>query len=266
LPSEDEKRTILAYTGDKEQLGKAEQYMLTMSDFPGAGKRIQSMIFRQIFPARISEIKHTLDKVSEACNDVKLSDRLRKVLKAILKIGNQINDGETHAGFTLDSLLKLQTAKAFDKKTSVLQYVISVIYRNDPGILMFPEDLSNVAAASKVQMELLNGEISTLRTQWDASMKVVDGIRVILEASIKKRQAVQHLLVKLESDEISANFRVIDNNAKAVESESASAAAVSNGEEKTAEQKKADAEAELIAQQDSEMAGITEMNDFLTMV
>ena len=42
-------------------------------------------------------------------------------------------------GFTLDSLQKLNSAKAFDKKTSVLQYVITLIFRNDPDCLQFPE-------------------------------------------------------------------------------------------------------------------------------
>jgi len=63
-------------------------------------------------------------KYATACDDVKMSLRLKKVLKTILKVGNQMNDGADHLGFTLDSLLKLQSAKAYDKKTSILQYVI----------------------------------------------------------------------------------------------------------------------------------------------
>jgi len=64
--------------------------------------------------------------------------------RTILKVGNQINDGESNMGFTMDSLLKLNTSKAFDKKTSVLQYVITLLFRNDLDALLLTEDLKSV--------------------------------------------------------------------------------------------------------------------------
>ncbi|CAM9254483.1 unnamed protein product, partial [Ectocarpus fasciculatus] len=153
LPSAEEKSVLSTYQGEVKMLGKAEQYMIEMMDFKGAVKRIECMVFRQNFTNRVHDIKVNIEKVSEACNDVKLSDRLRRVLKVILKVGNQINDGDKQAGFTLDSLLKLHSAKAYDKKTSVLQYIVSLISRNDPGILLFPEDLAHVGPASKVMLD-----------------------------------------------------------------------------------------------------------------
>ena len=48
----------------------------------------------------------------------------------VLKLGNKLNDGgATARGFSLESLLKLNTSKAFDKQTSILQYVIVVMKR-----------------------------------------------------------------------------------------------------------------------------------------
>jgi hypothetical protein len=52
--------------------------------------------------------------------------------------------GENHMGFSLDTLLKLQSAKAFDKKTSILQYVIILIHRSDETILSFPGEISSI--------------------------------------------------------------------------------------------------------------------------
>ena len=37
-------------------------------------------------------------------------------------------------GFTLDALLKLDEAKAFDKKTSVLQYLVKLVKANGNGV------------------------------------------------------------------------------------------------------------------------------------
>ena len=50
----------------------------------------------------------------------------------------------TWASRSMDSLLKLNTSKAFDKKTSVLQYVITLLFRNDLDALLLTEDLKSV--------------------------------------------------------------------------------------------------------------------------
>lgn len=57
----------------------------------------------------------------------------------VLRVGNQMNDGgDKQHGFTLDGLCKLQSAKAFDKKTSVLQYIVMLVRRHDEQALLFP--------------------------------------------------------------------------------------------------------------------------------
>ena len=72
--------------------------------------------------------------------------------RTILKVGNQINDGESNMGFTMDSLLKLNTSKAYDKKTSVLQYVITLLGRNDMDALLLPEDLKSVGEVAAISL------------------------------------------------------------------------------------------------------------------
>lgn len=47
-------------------------------------------------------------------------------------------------GFTVDSLLKLNSAKAYDKKTTVLQYVIKLLMRNDSDALHLANDLKSL--------------------------------------------------------------------------------------------------------------------------
>ena len=177
LPNADELHLLRSFRGDKDQLGPAEKYMIEMKDFPSASKRIQCMIFKQQFRGRITEIKTVITLIENACDDVKLSVRLKKVLKTILKVGNQMNDGAEHLGFTLDALLKLQSAKAFDKKTSVLQYVIMLIQRNDEDSLLFPEDLVHVAEASRLTMESVQSDQSVVRQDLDRTNRVLDELR-----------------------------------------------------------------------------------------
>ena len=154
-------------------LGQAEKYMKEMSGFDAGAKHIQAMIYKQQFKVRVAECTITVTAIENACDDVKMSVGFKKVLKTILKVGNQMNDGKKHVGFTLDSLLKLQSAKAFDKKTSILQYVIMLIHRNDEKCLQFPKELSHCAEASRLTLDSAYQEQVALRKGLEASLRVV---------------------------------------------------------------------------------------------
>ena len=212
LPTSEEATLIKAFRGDPEMLGQAEKYMKVMTGFTSAAKRIQVMIYKQQFQSRVLECGATLRAIESACDDVKMSVRLKKVLKTILKVGNQMNDGEKHLGFTLDSLLKLQSAKAFDKKTSILQYVIMLIYRNDEKCLAFPEDLKHCAEASRLTLDSAQQEQVALRQGLEASLRVIAEIKSedaaknvpsstasMAQFLVRARQSLDELDVKVEN-------------------------------------------------------------------
>ena len=212
LPTSEEAALIKAFRGDPEMLGQAEKYMKVMTGFTSAAKRIQVMIYKQQFQSRVLECGATLRAIESACDDVKMSVRLKKVLKTILKVGNQMNDGEKHLGFTLDSLLKLQSAKAFDKKTSILQYVIMLIHRNDDRCLAFPDDLKHCAEASRLTLDSAQQEQVALRQGLEASLRVIAEIKSedaaknvpsstasMAQFLVRARQSLDELDVKVEN-------------------------------------------------------------------
>ena len=60
------------------------------------------------------------------------SSALKQVLKAVLAVGNAMNEGTSKggaSGCTLDSLLRLSSTKARDKKSTLLDYVSEVMAR-----------------------------------------------------------------------------------------------------------------------------------------
>ena len=87
-----------------------ERYMVAMMEVPDADGRFDCMIFATQFESRMEEINEGIDTLDKACNDVRESIRLRKLIAMILTLVNQINtggSGNLAAGFTLDALLKL---------------------------------------------------------------------------------------------------------------------------------------------------------------
>jgi hypothetical protein len=177
LPNPEENSALKNFKGDLETVGVAEKYMMVMLGFNSAEKRIQCMLYKQQFRPRYLECRTKITKIQNACDDVKMSARLKKVLKYILKVGNQLNDGEVHKGFTVDSLLKLQSAKAYDKKTTVLQYVITLISRNDEDCLKFPEELKHVSDASRLSFDTITTERAALRHEFTTNLNIVEDIR-----------------------------------------------------------------------------------------
>ncbi len=177
MPTPEEVMTISKFSGDIDQLGQAEKYMKVMMKTKYAVKCIQTMIYKQQFRTRITEIRTSVKKIEGACDDLKLSVRLKKVLKTILKVGNQLNDGADSVGFTVDSLLKLQNAKALDKKTSILQYIVTLLYRNDKDCLLFPEDLKFLSDSSRITMESIVSERNALRTGLENCEKTITNLK-----------------------------------------------------------------------------------------
>ena len=173
LPTKEEMQTLQSYSGDQKVLGQAERYMMAMMTLKGAFRRIECMLYKKQFPTRVAEIRGQIEIVEKCSKDVRASVGLKKTLRTILKVGNQMNDGG-NVGFTLDSLLKLESAKAFDKKTSILQYVITLVDRSDPGSLSFPEELARVTDASRVSLDTIHGDLADLEKGLEVSKSIAE--------------------------------------------------------------------------------------------
>ena len=192
LPTYEEQQKLKSFKGDMDSLGQPEKFMLEMSTLDKAAPIIEVLLYKKRFNDRMKETACNVSKVERACDDVKLSKSLKKVMKTILKVGNQMNsdkDNEAFA-FTLDSLLKLQTAKAFDKKTSILQYVIMLIHRNDKDCLALPEDLCHIAEASRITMEQVEAERQQLKQGLDDAINLVS----ILKKTASPSESMQLFL------------------------------------------------------------------------
>ena len=96
--------------------------------------------------------------IDKACDELRNSLGLRKLLGVVLNLGNRLNTAgqvqrEKAIGFRLKSLLKLQV-KAFDRKTTFLRYLITVVHRNNESrLLHFKNDLPSVSKAEKINWD-----------------------------------------------------------------------------------------------------------------
>ena len=121
----DERRGLLAFMkkGDSSsevkaklysELSQTEKYMYTMMEVDDVSAKLDVMLFRTIFKNRFEDITDAIRTLNAACDELRGSERLRKLMAMILTVVNQINtggEGKMAMGFTLDALLKLNEVR-----------------------------------------------------------------------------------------------------------------------------------------------------------
>ncbi|KAL4383378.1 hypothetical protein GQ457_15G012260 [Hibiscus cannabinus] len=131
-PTPDEELKLRLFAGDINRLGPAERFLKTVVEIPFAFKRIDALMFMSTFPEEVVGLKESFATLEVACTKLKDSRLFMKLLEAVLKTGNRMNDGTYRGGaqaFKLDTLLKLSDVKGTDGKTTLLHFVVQEIIR-----------------------------------------------------------------------------------------------------------------------------------------
>lgn len=130
--------------------------------------------------------------VETSCNELSNSTRLRQLLGIVLQFGNRLNTAGVHSkrkagAFTLDSLLKLNQAKAFDKKTTFLHYVVLIVQRNNELLLRFKDDLPTVIKADKVYWDQCLADLEEVENQLENVRRIaLHQARMLQQCRLKK--------------------------------------------------------------------------------
>ncbi|GAB4859479.1 hypothetical protein Ancab_010946 [Ancistrocladus abbreviatus] len=133
-PTQEEELKLRLFNGDLSQLGPAERFLKVIVDIPFAFKRMESLMFMMNMKEEVSGIKESFATLEVACDELKKSRLFLKLLEAVLKTGNRMNDGTYRGGaqaFKLDTLLKLSDVKGADGKTTLLHFVVQEICRTE---------------------------------------------------------------------------------------------------------------------------------------
>ncbi|XP_048492444.1 formin-like protein 5 isoform X2 [Beta vulgaris subsp. vulgaris] len=133
-PTQEEELKLRLFNGDVSQLGPAQRFLKVLVDIPFAFRRMESLMFMMTFKEEVSSIKESFVTLEVACDELKKSRLFLKLLEAVLKTGNRMNDGTYRGGaqaFKLDTLLKLADVKGTDGKTTLLHFVAQEIIRSE---------------------------------------------------------------------------------------------------------------------------------------
>ncbi|GEM06116.1 hypothetical protein Rt10032_c01g0133 [Rhodotorula toruloides] len=108
-PTDDEAELIRGFDGEFNSLSTADQYFAEIASISRLSHRLAAMVYRRRLDMEMEELKPDLTILRSACDELRSSSKLKKLLQLVLTIGNTLN-GSTFrgnaAGFSLDSLLK----------------------------------------------------------------------------------------------------------------------------------------------------------------
>ncbi|XP_050366111.1 formin-like protein 18 isoform X2 [Argentina anserina] len=137
-PTKEEMDLLKGYNGDKENLGKCEQ---------------------------VSDLRKNLNTVNSVADEIRNSEKLKRIMQTILSLGNALNHGTARGsaiGFRLDSLLKLTDTRARNNKMTLMHYLCKVLAEKLPELLDFPKDLVSLEASTKIQLKYLAEEMQAI--------------------------------------------------------------------------------------------------------
>lgn len=164
-PTNEEMELLKGYKGDKDNLGKCEQFFLELMKVPRVESKLRVFAFKIHFNSQVSELRQNLNIVNSASEEIRTSTKLKKIMQTILSLGNALNHGTARGsavGFRLDSLLKLTDTRARNNKMTLMHYLCKVLAEKMPELLDFSKDLASLEAATKIQLKYLAEEMQAI--------------------------------------------------------------------------------------------------------
>ncbi|KAJ4788174.1 Formin-like protein [Rhynchospora pubera] len=218
-PTKEEMESLKTYPGDKENLGKCEQYFLELMKVPRVESKLRVFSFKIQFTSQMKDVTKSLQLVGAACDAIRNSEKLKEIMKKILNLGNTMNQGTARGsavGFKLDSLLKLADTRGKDSKVTLMHYLCKVTATKWPHLMDFHEELAGLENASKIQLKVLTEEQESIskglkRAEGELKASKEDGpvseiFRKTLEEFVTKSQA--------DVEEMKARYTAVEQSAK----------------------------------------------------
>ncbi|CAN1789309.1 Formin-like protein 17 [Linum perenne] len=167
-PTKEEMELLKGYKGDKESLGKCEQFFLELMKVPRVESKLRVFSFKMQFSQQVSDLRRNLNVVNSAAEEaclsfsifcyfliyhIRSSTKFKRIMQSVLSLGNTLNQGTARGsavGFRLDSLLKLTDTRSRNNKITLMHYLCKVLAEKLPELLDFSKDLVSLEAATKV--------------------------------------------------------------------------------------------------------------------
>jgi hypothetical protein len=179
---------LVEYDGPTETLRDVERQLLPLARLPRLKARLRSMIFSKRMPTQHADLLKRIKLLRNACEQVRNSSALRRIMLTGLRVGNYLNHGiesggghDEVRGFAIESLLKFRDFRATQGgEASALHYIAWHLLRDHPDLLqVLRQELQAILEPSDgAEMCLQDGGISDLHdaaSRFQSEIDLVQG-------------------------------------------------------------------------------------------
>lgn len=201
MPTSEEVKLVKAYvSNENEELGNAEKFIQVVMDIPRLTQRLQSLIFYKSFTLELSEVEPDLDIVISACEEIKNSNLLKRLLQHVLVLGNYLNGSTFRGGargFKIGSLLTLKETRASNFGDSgvqtLLHYLVIKLKTSDPQSLCYMEEMPHADSATRISVTTLLNSVKGLRVRCnDLKLELADAKNQLDKDMVNQPEDIKH--------------------------------------------------------------------------
>lgn len=185
-------------------LCECEKFMVKMKDIEKSKEKVKGIRFFLEFPEILSDLQEYVRIIELACDELKKSQRFREILIFVLELGNKLNtagreDTKKVSAITLFSINKLSETKAVDKKTTVLEFIVEQIVKQNESIASFRDDIPSVLKADSIDWNtMVENQYANIFSEVQ-SLKTISHIEAVKAFLLKHDlQEGGHLLSNLQ--------------------------------------------------------------------
>ncbi|KAM3723095.1 FH2 domain-containing protein [Dirofilaria immitis] len=159
LPDNEEIEILQGFTGDKSQLGIAEQFFLNLLTVSDYRLILDCMILKEELNIAFETLLPHINTIINSCIEIKESKALPKIFCMLVQIGNFLNANATFgnaAGFKLNSLWRILDVKATQKSITLLHFIAMQDRECAEKLL---DELLTVPVAARLSLESIRNDV-----------------------------------------------------------------------------------------------------------
>ena len=217
VPEPEEIEVLKEFSGDVNQLGKPEKFMMEMMKIKALGPRLNAIHTRLGFDKKLEIARDAVLVLMDSVKETRTSKKLPRILELVLAVGNYLNGGTFRGGaygFKLETLVKLGEVKTVDNKATMYNYLAQLCESKNQynDLLNILEDFPHVADAVRESIPQLLTDLNKLKgelTQVEGAVKTApeepgdpfkDVMGKFFEGASKQLSDVQGMHTQLEKD------------------------------------------------------------------
>ncbi|PRP74983.1 hypothetical protein PROFUN_07376 [Planoprotostelium fungivorum] len=168
-------------SGPRPKLSSVDQMFETIRDIPRVKERLRCMNIRETLAVKILEMKHQIQLLCDAGDELRNSPLSSGIIQLILRMGNFVNSGTFRgaaSGFKIDILGELWDMRsAKNPQLNFMIYLWDLVDQKFSHLQRFAEEIPSVYSAARLSFPTLMSDVKNVQSNLDLIQSEIKAIQ-----------------------------------------------------------------------------------------